>query len=43
MKFLKTLNTAVFCAAVLARLGAKANVVPVVNPYFDEFPSAFDF
>jgi hypothetical protein len=40
MNFLKTLSSAVFCAAVLAPFGARANVVPVVNPYFDMFPSA---
>ena len=41
MSFLKTLNSVVFCAAVVAAFGAKANaeVVPVVDPYFDEFPT----
>ena len=42
MNFLKALNSVVFCAAVLGALGARANaeVVPVVNPDFDEFPAA---
>jgi PEP-CTERM motif len=33
----------VFCVAGLAALGAKANaaVVPVADPYFDEFPTGF--
>ena len=41
MNFLKTLNSAMFCAAVLATLGARANaeVVPVVDPYFNMFPT----
>jgi hypothetical protein len=41
MNFVKTLNSAVFCAAILAGLGAKANAeaVPVVDPYFDMFPT----
>ena len=39
MNFLKTLNSAVFCAAVLATCGAKANVVPVADPHFDMFPT----
>lgn len=42
MSFLKTLNSAAFCAAVLAGLGGSADaaVVPVVNQYFDQFPTA---
>jgi PEP-CTERM motif len=43
MKTLKILSSAVFCVAGLAALGAKANaaVVPVADPYFDEFPTGF--
>jgi len=43
MKILKILSSAMFCAAGLAALGAKANaaVVPVADPYFDEFPTGF--
>jgi hypothetical protein len=42
MNLLKTVNSAMFCAAVVAGLGARANaaVVPVVDPYFDMFPTA---
>ena len=42
MSFLKTLNSAMLGAAVLAGLGAtaKADVVPVVDPHFDMFPTA---
>jgi hypothetical protein len=42
MNFLKLLNSAVFCAAGLAALGARADAatIPVVNPYFDMFPTA---
>ena len=41
MKMLKILSSAMFCAAGLAALGAKANaaVVPVADPYFDMFPT----
>jgi hypothetical protein len=41
MNFVKTLNTAVFCAAVLAGLGgrANANTITVNDPLFDQFPS----
>jgi hypothetical protein len=41
MSFLRTLNCAVFCAAIVAAFVAKANaeVVPVADPYFDEFPA----
>jgi hypothetical protein len=40
MKILKIFSSAVFCAAGLAALGAKADaaVIPVVDPYFDMFP-----
>jgi hypothetical protein len=40
MKILKILSSVIFCAAGLAALGAsaKANIVPVVDPYFDMFP-----
>jgi hypothetical protein len=40
MKILKILSSAMFCAAGLAALGAKANaaVIPVADPYFDQFP-----
>ena len=40
MNYLKTLSSAMFCAAGLAAFGAKANaaVIPVADPYFDEFP-----
>ena len=42
MKILKILSSVIFCAAGLAALGAsaKANIVPVVDPYFDMFPPA---
>jgi hypothetical protein len=42
MKILKLLGAAGICAAVWATLGATADaaVVPVVNPHFDEFPTA---
>jgi PEP-CTERM motif len=41
MNVLKTLNSAMFCAAAVAMFGAKANadVVPVVDPYFNELPA----
>jgi hypothetical protein len=41
MKTLKTLSSAMVCAAGLAALGAKADaaVVPVVDPYFNMFPT----
>lgn len=41
MKILKILSSAVFCAAGLAALGssAKANIIPVVDPQFDQFPA----
>lgn len=41
MKILKVLSTAVLCAAAVATLGANAHadVVPVVDPHFDEFPT----
>jgi hypothetical protein len=41
MKILKIFSSAMFCAAGLAALGAKANaaVIPVADPYFDEFPA----
>ena len=40
MKILKILSPVIFCAAGLAALGAsaRANIVPVVDPYFDMFP-----
>jgi hypothetical protein len=43
MKILKVFSSAMFCAAGLAALGAKANaaVIPVADPYFDEFPAGF--
>jgi hypothetical protein len=43
MNYLRTLNSAIFGAAILAAFGAKANaaVVPVVDQYFDEFPTGF--
>jgi hypothetical protein len=43
MKILKIFSSAMFCAAGLAALGAKANaaVIPVADPYFDEFPTGF--
>jgi hypothetical protein len=39
--FSRTLNSVIFSAAILAAFGAKANaeVVPVVDPYFDMFPA----
>jgi HpiC1 cyclase/PEP-CTERM motif len=41
MKILKVLSSATFCAAGIAALGARADaeVVPVANQYFDEFPA----
>jgi PEP-CTERM motif len=41
MKILKILSSAMFCAAGLAALGAsaKANIIPVVDPQFDQFPT----
>jgi hypothetical protein len=41
MKAIKILISTMFCAAGLAALGAKADaaVVPVVDPYFDMFPT----
>jgi hypothetical protein len=41
MNFLKTLNSAVLCAAGLAALSAsaKANIITVADPMFDQFPS----
>ena len=41
MKILKILSSAVYCAVGLAALGAsaKANIIPVVDPYFDQFPA----
>jgi hypothetical protein len=43
MKFSRILSSGVVCAAILAALGAKANaaVIPVADPYFDEFPAGF--
>jgi hypothetical protein len=40
MKFLNIFSSAVLCATGLAALGAKANaaVIPVADPYFDQFP-----
>ncbi len=40
MKIFKILSSAIFCAAGLAALGAsaKANIIPVDDPYFDQFP-----
>lgn len=40
MNFVKTLNSAMLGAAVLAGLAVRANaaVIPVVDPYFDMFP-----
>jgi hypothetical protein len=40
VKILKILSSAIFCAAGLAALGAsaKANIIPVDDPYFDQFP-----
>jgi hypothetical protein len=41
MKILKIFSSAMFCAAGLAALGAKANaaIIPVADPYFDMFPT----
>ena len=41
MKILKILGSALFCTAGLAALGAsaKANIIPVADPYFDQFPA----
>jgi hypothetical protein len=41
MKILKILSAAMFCAAGVAALGAsaRANIIPVVDPYFDQFPT----
>jgi HpiC1 cyclase/PEP-CTERM motif len=41
MKILKIFSSAMFCAAGLAALGAKANaaIIPVVDPHFDMFPT----
>ena len=41
MKILKILTAAMFCAAGMAALGAsaKANIIPVVDPHFDQFPA----
>jgi hypothetical protein len=41
MRFFKTSSSAIVCAALLTTLGAKANaeIVPVANPVFDEFPA----
>jgi hypothetical protein len=43
MKVFKALSSAMLCGAVLVALGAKANaaVIPVADPYFDEFPTGF--
>jgi hypothetical protein len=40
MKILKILSSAIFCAAGLAALGAKANaaIIPVADPNFNQFP-----
>ena len=40
MKILNIFSSAVLCATGLAALGAKANaaVIPVADPYFDQFP-----
>lgn len=45
MNYLKTLSSAMFCAAGLAELGANANaaVVPVADQYFDQFPTGFSY
>ena len=41
MKILKILSSAGICAAVLAGLGAsaRADIIPVVDPHFDQFPT----
>jgi hypothetical protein len=41
VKIRKILSSAMFCAAGLAALGpsAKANIIPVVDPLFDQFPA----
>ncbi|MBV8794396.1 MAG: hypothetical protein JO136_05610, partial [Hyphomicrobiales bacterium] len=41
MNFIKTLNSGVLAGAVLAGLGAsaKADIIPVVDPLFDQFPT----
>jgi hypothetical protein len=41
MNFFKSLSSVIFSTAILAALGAKADagVVPVVDPYFDMFPT----
>jgi PEP-CTERM motif len=41
MKILKILGSALFCTAGLAAWGAsaKANIIPVADPYFDQFPA----
>jgi hypothetical protein len=38
MKIFKTLNSVMFCVAVLAASAAKAAVIPVADPYFNMFP-----
>jgi PEP-CTERM motif len=41
MKILRILSSAMLCVAGLAALGAsaKADIIPVVDPYFDQFPT----
>jgi hypothetical protein len=41
VKIRKILSSAMFCAAGLAAFGpsAKANIIPVVDPLFDQFPT----
>jgi PEP-CTERM motif len=41
MKILTILGSALFCTAGLAALGAsaEANIIPVADPYFDQFPA----
>jgi hypothetical protein len=41
MKILTILGSALFCTAGLAVLGAsaEANIIPVADPYFDQFPA----
>ena len=41
MNIFKTASSSVLCAALMATFSGKANadVVPVVDPYFDEFPA----